>query len=80
MLPKIRLKPTPYDANTSACTASEVVYGESPNQIDGRTARIAAVTTIGRSAQPTLPERARRLGRLFVVVISVTVRAARVAG
>ena len=57
MLPKIRLKPTPYEANTSACTASDVVYGESPNQTDGRTARIAAVTTIGRSAQPTCAAR-----------------------
>ena len=58
MLPKIRLKPTPYEANTSACTASDVVYGESPNQTDGSTARIAAVTTIGRSAQP-IPQRRR---------------------
>ncbi len=50
----MRLKPTPYAAKTSAWTASDVVYGESPNQIDGRSARIAAVPTIGRSAQPTL--------------------------
>ena len=25
VLPKIRLKPTPYEAKTSACTASDVV-------------------------------------------------------
>jgi hypothetical protein len=30
------------------------VYGESPNQTDGRTARIAAVTAIGKRAQPRL--------------------------
>jgi hypothetical protein len=64
--PKIRLKPIPYEANTSAFTASEVVKGESPNQTDGRTARIADTATIGRSAQPTL--------------LRITVRAARVAG
>ena len=59
MLPKIRLNPTPYAANTSACTANEVVKGESPNQTNGRTARITAVATIGRSAQPTLPDSER---------------------
>ena len=53
VLPKIRLKPTPYAANTSAWTASDVVYGESPNQIDGRIARMAAVTAIGKRAPPT---------------------------
>ena len=59
MLPKIRLKPTPYDANTIACTASDVVNGESPNQTDGRIASTAAVTTIGSTAQPTLREKRR---------------------
>ncbi len=70
MLPKMRLKPTPYEANTSACTASDVVYGESPNQTGGRIARIAAVTTIGRSAQPTLPDTtAPRRARLSVFAV-----------
>ena len=81
MLPKIRLKPTPYDANISACTANDVVYGESPNQSAGRIARIAAVTTIGRSAQPTLPNAtAPTRGWLVVCAIAPTVRAARGAG
>ena len=53
----MRLKPTPYDAKTIACTASDVVNGESPNQTDGRIASTAAVTTIGSSAQPTLREK-----------------------
>ena len=42
----------------------------------GSTARIAAVTTIGRSAQPILPRR----GRLLAFSISVIGRAAREVG
>ena len=76
MLPKMRLKPTPYEANTSAWTASDVVYGESPNQMGGRTARTAAVTTIGRNAHPILPSR----GRLLVSFVSVIGRTIREAG
>ena len=82
MHPKIRLKPTPYEANTSACTASDVVYGESPNQTGGRTTRIAAATTIGqeRPADAARHDRHRDAAALSVSAIAPTVRAARAAG
>ena len=78
MHPKIRLKPTPYDAKTSAFTASDVVYGESPNQTerkDGEDRRGGD----DRQERPADSD-ATSLGRLFVSAIAVTVRAARVAG
>ena len=64
------------EAKTSACTASDVVYGESPNQTDGRSARIAAVTTMGRSAHPDRLPRGPRPGRGSLVVRSPTARGA----
>jgi hypothetical protein len=73
----MRLKPTPYDANTIACTASEVVYGSSPNQIGGRTARIAAVTAIGRSAQVILRDAIPTRPPSLPVASTVTARAGR---